>query len=186
MKKMTALMAMMMAVGICMFCAPAVAQADNQKVLSQVEDLLAGYEFVPKKEDWDRIGPAAAGVLKDIAADSARKKVQRARAVSSLAFFPQVETQRFLTTLLGEKTQSMTLRRKAMRALAFGFGSASIDTIKPYLSSNDPHLRATAIKSFGVIKTDQSVSLLSARLEVEPSKVLQKSIERALVEMDNQ
>jgi hypothetical protein len=185
MQKMTSLMAMI-AVSICMFATPALAQADNQKALSQVEALLAGYEFVPDKKDWDRVGPAAVAILKDIASDPARKKVQRARAVSSLAFFPQSDTQSFLTRLLQEDAQLMTLRRKAMRALAFGFGAASIDSIKPYLSSSDSHLRATAIKSFGVIKTDQSKSLLSARLKVEPSKVLRQSIEKTLVEMDKQ
>ena len=184
MKQMLTVMVLAIGLVVCGLASPAFGQDVDPKVVSQVETLLSGFEYVPTKADWDRVGPQAAVVLRKIAADTGAKKVQRARAISSLMFFPQSTTQTFLTSLIGEEGQPLVLRRKALRSLANGFGDRAIPTVEPFLSSKDAHLRKTAIKALGSIKTDKSRQLLQARLKVETSKVVKETIEKTLKKMN--
>lgn len=160
------------------------AQTVDPKVTSQVEELLAGYEYVPKAEDWARIGPQAAIVLRQIAADPKAQSSKRARAVSSLAHFPQDDNQTFLTELLQKDTNPALLRRKAIRALAVAFGPQSLPTIKPYLADADHRLRESAILAIGAVRTDEARTLLKERLSLEPSDHLKETLEETLEKMN--
>lgn len=184
MKRLLTVVGLVLGLALCGLASPVSAQDQDQKVVSQVEALLAGFEYVPKKEDWDRIGPAAAPVLRQIAADPNAKKVQRARAISSLAYFPQSTTQTLLKTIIAEETQPKVLRRKALRSLANGFGVKAITTIEPFLSSKDTQIRETAVLALGSIKSDKCKTLLKAQLKVESSALVKETIQKTLVKMD--
>ncbi len=159
------------------------AQDVDAKVVAQVNDLLSGFEYTPKKADWDQIGPQAAQVLKKIAADATARETLRGRAISSLSYFPEADTQSFLTGLAVEDTQPVLLRRKALRSLAFGFGPGAVETIKPFLGHADQRLRESAVVSLGLVKTDEARELLKGRLSVEPTAYLKETIQKTLAEM---
>ena len=184
MKRLLTVVGLVLGLALCGLAGPVSAQDQDQKVASQVETLLGGFEYVPTKEDWERIGPEAATVLRQIAADPKAKQIQRARAISSLANFPQSTTQVLLKTLIAEEAQPLVLRRKAMRSLANGFGVEAIATIEPFLASEVTQLRETAIVALGSIKSDKSRSLLKAQLKIESSALLKETIQKTLVEMN--
>ncbi len=160
------------------------AQSVDPKVVSQVKELLAGYEYTPTAADWARIGDDAAVVLRQIAADESARATQRARAVSSLAHFPGDETRVFLKDLLAQDGSPALLRRKAIRAMAVGFGASSLEVIKPFLTNDDKRLRESAVLALGTIKGIEAQTLLKERLEVEPSAFLKETIKKTLTKMD--
>lgn len=155
----------------------------DEKLATQVKELLAGFEYVPTREDWAKLGPQAAGVLRQIAADPTASATTRARAVSSLGYFPEAGTESFLTALLAADDQPSLLRRKSLRALAFGFGDKALPQITPYLSNEDKRLRESAIRALGLLKVDAAREALQARLSQEPSSYLQETIRKTLTEM---
>lgn len=155
----------------------------DKKLAVQVKELIAGLEYAPTREDWEKIGPEAADVLRHIAADPTASASTRARAISSLGYFPEANTESFLSTILAADDQPSLLRRKALRALAFGFGEKALPQITPYLSNEDKRMRESAIRAVGLLKVDAARETLKARLPQEPSSYLQETIRKTLTEM---
>lgn len=155
-------------------------KAADRKVVSQVEALLSGIEYVPTKADWERIGPKAAPVLRAIAADVKALATRRGRAVSALVYFPGVETRGSVTTLLRDPQAPAHVRGKAGLVLALTDGAASVKVLAPYADDKDNRLRERIIRALGEVPTAEARGVLERRLKVEPKRYLKTLIRRMI------
>ena len=153
-------------------------------IVGKVDALLSGIEYVPTRQDWDRIGAEAAAVLRAIAADPKELLARRARAASSLAHFPGGETHSFLSRWVNDDAAPAMLRGKVARALALTAGDAAVPIIEPLLADQNKRLCEAVVKSLASIKTEKSRAALTRRLKVESRPFLKKTIETAIETAD--
>ena len=156
------------------------AMAQDAKVAAEVDVLLGGIEYVPKAEEWTKLGPDAATVLRTIAGSQNERPSRRARAVSALAHFPTPETKAFLTGILHGADSPVLLQRKAMSALSFAYGADSLQLLQPYLANPNRRLRESAIRAVGTVASPDAKALLKQRLQVEDAKYLRETIQEVL------
>ncbi len=166
--------------GLCLTTGAYAQDNTNPKIESQVRTLLGGFEHVPSMEDWQKLGPGAADVLRQIATDPHELNTRRSRALSALSHFPTPEAKQFLQDFLNNAQQPTLLRRKAVLSLAYGFGPDIIPVIEPFLADQNKRMRESAILAVGNIATPRAKELLEKRLEIEPTNYLKETIEKTL------
>jgi len=158
--------------------APAAAQTTDEDLHKSVETLLAGFEKPAGDDDWAALGVAAVPHLLAIAQDEVQPRSTRSRAITALGNFDTPEVRAYLVTVL--ESGDSTLQRKALRPLARTAGAEELARIGGFLDSDNSTLREAAAQALGVIGTEEAKSLLSARLEVETSEAVTKTIEEEL------
>ncbi len=156
------------------------ASAQDAGVAKQVDALLGGIEYVPEAKEWTALGPEAAVVLVSIASAPDERPSRRARAISALAYFPNVQNRAFLETVAGDTKAKTVLRRKALRALSHAYKADATAFVKGFVSSEDKYLREAAIKSLADIGTPEARLVLEQRLKVEKAAFVRQTIEKSL------
>ena len=111
------------------------------KIRRRVEFLLSGYEFFPKRADFDAVAPGEviAPILRDIVDDTTARPSFRTRAIDALGYFDDDDTASFLLERIAKKvTVEGKLKRveKSLRHHAF-------------LKNDDLQIRLTAITALG-------------------------------------
>ena len=149
-------------------------------VVRQVNTLLNAPEYEPTAQDWKRVGPDAAVVLRQIARDRKVLVVKRSRAAVSLLHFRSADSSALMRELVTAAKTPRFLRGKAAIALAIHDGTAALTVIEPLLSHSHERLRESAIRALTRIDHNNARVALAAHLKVESNVTLRKVIERHL------
>jgi hypothetical protein len=166
---------------------PATAQvSDAQKQVVQARQALEawfrGYEFVPEKRHFDRLGAGLGPALVQIVGQADGPLLTRARALSAMVYAPSPETEGALLLIARDANQPSLLRRKAVLVLGESYGPKHLGKIVDVYSQSpdDVPLReacARAIRFAG----DEAKVLRTMMLRVEQAPTV-----RALLHEDKQ
>ncbi len=158
------------------------AQAEPAPELrSEVASLLARPEaFPPYETDWKPLGPAALGILEELASDPKAPAPQRARAVTSMAAVDHPQASDRLRSLLQDRSAQPTLRASAATALGLRAGTEAVSTLLPLLEDRDEHVRAAAARTLGRLGGLQVRQALEERLPLEEAPLVREAIQQGL------
>ncbi len=149
-------------------------------ISASVNALLSGYEYVPSKSDWDRLGPAAFDELAKIWKDPAQKPTTRSRAVSSLALVNSPDAEPLLKSILSDVSVEAKYRSVAALALSVRLGEQSVPMLKPLLDDQEPRLRETAARALAQTRAASVPALLKTRLAREQNATVRDALETSL------
>jgi HEAT repeat protein len=156
--------------------------AAQAQLASQVSALLGGLEHAPEAHEWEALGPEAAVILQQIAADPSQLATTRARAISALANFDDPQTRPFLESVLTDGAHPELLKRNAVTVLSLKHGVEALPVIAPLLAAESYNLRETAVRAVArlSVESPKAKASLQARLPVEESGALRALIEQSL------
>ena len=151
-----------------------------EQLRPKVEALLKGYEFEPRKEDWEKLGPGALDVLVAIASDEKLLPSTRSRALASMNHFPDAKVSATLATFATSTKLQPSVRATAAEVLVARDGQKALAKVSPLLSASDPLLRETAAKSIARLGTPEARKTLESRLEKDQDPAVREAIQRGL------
>lgn len=153
------------------------ALGQSQPSSESVLDMLSGYEYTPSGQDLEVLGPGVPGLLMQIIQDPEMMKYHRLRALGLLQYYPdRPEVQSFLTSLLSEKDLPSGFLRAAIRTLGRSAKGKAIDTLTPFLSSEDVHIREAAAQALFETGDPSTGALLKGAAAKEPEPFLKKNM----------
>ena len=152
----------------------------SEQTVRQVHALLQAPEYEPTAADWQRIGPDAAEVLRDVALDKKTLVSKRGRAAVSLMHFKGDASKQTLITLVSDQKAYWLVRGKAARSLATTYQQEALQHIAPLMDHKSLRMREAGIKAVGRVVSNESVSMLKARLGKERSAHLKSVIQAAI------
>lgn len=138
-------------------------------------DLLSAYEEPAGAAEWKALGAGAPAELLAIAQDASLSHTRRANAIVALGYFPG-ETRGFLATLATAEGGESLFRRKAVYALANGYGDAALPELTVALAAPDQQLRAATARALTKLATPAAKDALRARLPVEDDRMVRELI----------
>ncbi len=146
-----------------------------------VDILLSGYEYVPKAEDWARVGAAGdvAQELMGVADDTTAASFKRSRALSSLSHFPSTAVETYLGQRALDTKLAPGLRGKAVIAWAIVGKDAAAPTIAELLASPDAGLRENAVRALKTMRAEAVEGFLTNRVSSEPVPHIQDALRTA-------
>src|SRR6185503_16511286 len=109
---------------------------------------------------------------------STLNRSQRARAIHALGWFPDDTNRAFLVTQ-AHGTDSMFVR-KAVYALANGWGDGAIPELTLALANHDVQVRMAAAYALGTVGTESAKLALDARLPLESDATVKATIEKQM------
>jgi HEAT repeat protein len=153
-----------------------------------VEAKLRAYK--PDPGPWRALGPGTDQALIEIAGDGKAELLLRARAVSTLSYFPTPATRKFLDSTIDGKTSSSDpgdrlLLAKAAVALGWLGGTQVPERLAPLLESEDPDVRLDAAVGLGLTRLPSAADSLRKRLDVEPVARVRAQISRQIQVIDD-
>ncbi|MBF0424889.1 MAG: hypothetical protein HQL66_03605 [Magnetococcales bacterium] len=151
-------------VGTGLFATPALAQPTVAEVLPH----LQGYEWSPRPDLVDRLGPDADLTLMTIAQDAQRHNFLRFRAIHLLRLYPSERVAAFLEQLPGAGREA-GLTRRALESHAAAFSATQPERVErlasDLLDHGDPHVRIQAAKTLRTLNTPSAAALYRQRLQ---------------------
>jgi len=161
--------------------APLVSASPSRGLRSEVASLLERPEaFPPYEKDWKPLGPAALGVLEELAADPRAPAPQRARAVTSMAAVDHPQASERLRTLVQDTAAQSTLRASAVTALGLRVGTEAVSTLLPLLEDGNEDVRAAAARALGRLGGTQVQQALEERLPLEEAQAVREALQQGL------
>lgn len=139
----------------------------------QVTDLLNQHDHAPTAADWQAIEGADAELIAALHSDL--NSTQKGRAVQALGYVPSDAGRAELDRVLVEDAK---LARKAVFALAIGWGDDALPQLAQALESDDVQLRIAAVKATS--KVPAGAELLTERAKVEENEAVQAALTKAL------
>ena len=158
------------------FAQSALAADDATK--QQVLGLLSGYEETASPDSLKAVDGDVPGTLRAIASDSALTSTQRARAIHALGWFPDDANRAFLVAQA--RGGNPMFARKAIYALANGWGDQAIDELTVALANPDVQTRMAAANALGHMGTPSAKLALEARLAYEADPTVKATIEKQM------
>jgi HEAT repeat protein len=160
---------------------PSAPAASAPGLRSEVASLLARPEaFPPDESDWKPLGPAALGVLEELASDPKAPSPQRARAVTSMAAVDHPQASERLRVLAVDPRGQSPLRASAATALGLRVGTEAVSTLLPLLEDRDESVRAAAARTLGRLGGAQVQQALEERLPLEEAPLVREAIQQGL------
>ena len=144
----------------------------------QVLGLLSGYEETASPDSLKALPGDVPATLRAIVADSSLTQTQRARAIHALGWFPD-DTNRALLVAHARGGNPM-FARKAVYALANGWGDQAIDELTVALANPDVQTRMAAASALGHMATPSAKLALEARLAYETDPTVRNTIEKQM------
>lgn len=157
----------------------ATAHADDA-LRARCLDLLSAYEDPATEADWKALGAGVDAELLAIAQDASLSHTRRANAVFALGFFPSANVRTYLAGLVADEPADGIFRRKAVYALANGYGEGALPELRGALASSDVHLRAATARAVAKIGTPTAKKALEERLAVESDRMVRDTLTAAL------
>jgi HEAT repeat protein len=151
--------------------------ADNPSK-AELLQALGGYEESASADSLKALGSDVPAVLREIASDTTLTHTQRARAIHALGWFPDASTREFLV-MQAHGTDTLFVR-KAVYALANGWGDGAIDELVLALANHDVQIRMAAAYALGNVGTESAKLALGARLPLESDPTVKTTIEKAM------
>jgi HEAT repeat protein len=155
------------------FAQSALAADDATK--QQVLGLLGGYEETASPDALKALDGDVPATLRAIAVDSSLTQTQRARAIHALGWFPDDTNRAFLVT--HAHGDNPMFARKAVYALANGWGDQAIDELTLALANPDVQTRMAAANALGHVGTPSAKLALEARLAYEKDPTVRTTIQ---------
>lgn len=143
-------------------------------------DLLSAYETPATEADWRALGNGVDAELLAIAKDASLSHTRRANAIVALGYFPADTTRAYLAGLATGESNDGIFRRKAVYALATGYGEGALPELTAALGASDIHLRAAAARALGTVGTAAAKEALKARLAVEGDRMVKETLSATL------
>lgn len=161
--------------------APLVSASPSRGLRSEVASLLERPEaFPPYENDWKPLGPAALGVLEELAADPRAPAPQRARAVTSMAAVDHPQASERLRARVQDTAAQSTLRASAVTALGLRVGTEAVSTLLPLLEDGNEDVRAAAARALGRLGGTQVQQALEERLPLEEAQSVREALQQGL------
>lgn len=161
--------------------APTAAPTPAPRLRSEVTSLLARPDaFPPYEDDWRPLGPAALGVLEELASDPKAPSPQRARAVTSMAAVDHPQASERLRGLLQDPRAQPPLRASAATALGLRVGTEAVSTLLPLLEDREADVRAAVARALGRLGGTQVQQALEERLPLEEAPLVREAIQQGL------
>jgi len=151
------------------------ALAADDATKQQVLGLLSGYEETASPDSLKALDGDVPGTLRAIASDATLTSTQRARAIHALGWFPEDDTRAFLVTQA--RGSNPMFARKAIYALANGWGDQALDELTFALANHDVQTRMAAANALGTLGTPSAKLALEARLAHETDPTVRTTIE---------
>lgn len=167
---------------LALFLAVPLAAHANPPPVAQVREMLSGYESVPSRDAWQRLGPETVGVLAQLYNDRSQPPFVRIRAVAAAGSFATPAARTFLRGVLRLRGQSDLIAREALLALATAFGGEAMADVRPYVTDASPVLRAGAARALGRIRSNDALAVLQQRATVETDGDVREAIRLALAD----
>ena len=158
------------------FAQSALAADDATK--QQVLGLLSGYEETASPDALKALDGDVPGTLRTIASDTTLSSTQRARAIHALGWFPDDTNRAFLVA--HARGDNSMFARKAVYALANGWGDQAIDELVVALANPDVQTRMSAAYALGHLGTPSAQLALEARLTHETDPTVKATIEKQM------
>src|SRR4029450_8311312 len=127
------------------------ALAADDATRQQVLGLLSGYEETASPDSLKALDGDVPGPPRALASDTTLTSTQRARAIHALGWFPDETNRAFL---VGQARGGNSMfSRKAVYALANGWGDQAIDELTVALANPDVQTRMAAAYALGHLGT---------------------------------
>ncbi|WP_224245291.1 HEAT repeat domain-containing protein [Hyalangium gracile] len=152
-------------------------QALRAEVVSLLERPDA---FPPYEARWKPLGPAALGVLEELASNPKAPPPQRTHAVTSMAAVDHPQATDHLRSLLQDTQTEPPLRASAATALSLRVGSEAIPALLPLLQDRDGHVRKAVARALGRLGGPQVQQALEERLPEEQDPLVREALQQAL------
>ncbi|MDY7230905.1 HEAT repeat domain-containing protein [Hyalangium rubrum] len=136
--------------------------------------------FPPYESRWKPLGPAALGVLEEMASDPKAPVSQRAQAVSSMAAVDHPQATDRLRALVQDARAQAPLRASAVTALGLRVGTEAVSTLLPLLEDRDAHVRMAAARALGRLGGAEVQHALEERLPVEEAPLVREALQQGL------
>jgi HEAT repeat protein len=148
-----------------------------------VENRLHKYQ--PDPAAWRALGPGTDDALLEIGGDGKVEVLVRARAISTLGYFPTPAVRKFLEATIEGKGASSDpgdrlLVGKAAVALGWIGGVQVPGRLTPLLASADPDLRLDAAVGLGLTRLAAAADSLRKRLDIETVPRVRAQISRQI------
>jgi len=152
-----------------------------QVLRTQVTSLLEQPDALPPSGSrWQPLGPAALGVLEELASNPRLPASQRARAVTSMAAVDHPQAGDHLRALLGDTHTEPPLRASAATALSLWAGTEAIPTLLPYLQDRNGQVRIAVARALGRLGGPQVQQALEERLPSEEEPLVREALQQGL------
>jgi HEAT repeat protein len=153
----------------------------SPELRAQVASLLEQADaFPPYGTRWQPLGPAALGVLEELASNPKAPAPQRVRAVTSIAAVDHPQAATYLRTLLEDTHTQPPLRASAATALSLHSGSEAIPTLLPFLQDRDEHVRVAVARALGRLGGTQVQQALEERIPSEQDPLVREALQQGL------
>ncbi|MFT4624411.1 MAG: hypothetical protein ACI8PZ_003070 [Myxococcota bacterium] len=143
---------------------PALAWAQPDR--AAVMDLLNQHDAAPTQTDFAALGDGVDALLMAIADDTEVPSSRRGRALTALQYYPTDAARAFVEGHLAPESTGL-LRRKAVYALAGGWGVSALAPLTAALADHDVQVRIAAVTALAGLESAEATAALTARLEVE-------------------
>jgi HEAT repeat protein len=170
---------------MCFLALPAQASTTKPAKVARavVEPRLRVYK--PDPVAWKALGPGTDEALIEVARDAKAELLLRARAVSTLVYFPTAASRKFIEATIDGKASSddpgdRLLVRKAAVVLGWLGGTAVPERLAPLLAAADPEVRLDAAVGLGLTRLTAAAEALKKRLDVEPVESVRAQISRQI------
>lgn len=153
----------------------------SPELRAQVVSLLERSDALPPYEaPWRPLGPAALGVLEELASNPKVPAPQRVRAVTSMAAVDDPQSAVQLRGLLEDSHVQSPLRASAATALGLRSGSEALPTLLPFLQDRDGSVRAAVARTLGRLGGTQAQQALEDRIPEEKDPLVREALQQAL------
>ena len=152
-----------------------------QALRTQVASLLEQPDALPPYGTrWQPLGPAALGVLEELASNPKLPASQRARAVTSMAAVDHPQAGDHLRALLEDTDTEPPLRASAAIALSLRAGTEAIPTLLPYLQDRNGQVRMAVARALGRLGGPQVQQALEERIPSEEEPLVREALQQGL------
>jgi HEAT repeat protein len=142
-------------------------------------DLLNQHDAAPTQVDFETLGSGVEMELMAIAEDAEVPSSRRSRAVTALQWFPSVAVRAFLVGKTSADTKAI-LRRKAVYALAGGWGVEALPELTLALADADVQVRISAVNAMAQLDDAAVVAALQERVSVETVDSVKLALTKAV------
>ncbi|MDC0708369.1 HEAT repeat domain-containing protein [Stigmatella sp. ncwal1] len=150
------------------------------EVRAEVLSLLERSGAVPYETEWKPLGPAALGILEELAADPNTPAQRRSRAVTFMAAVDNPQATDRLQAFLKNGDTQPTLRASAATALGLRVGTEAVPTLLPFLQDSSDPVREAVARALGRLGGVQVQQALEERLPLEEAPVVREALQQGL------
>ncbi|SEU32862.1 HEAT repeat domain-containing protein [Stigmatella erecta] len=149
-------------------------------VRGEVLSLLDRAGAVPQETEWKPLGPAALGVLEELAADPQAPAQRRSRAVTFMAAVDHPQATDRLQAFLQNGDTQPDLRASAATALGLRVGTGAVPTLLPFLQDRSDPVREAVARALGRLGGAQVQQALEERLPQEEVPGVREALQQGL------